>query len=108
MSKKRKKKTKQALKHDPMVDVLDDMLECGQCADAGNYQVPPELDGIDQIDHLCEVLPGIGYIENLLVDYLFSDGLTTGNIQQDNRLDDFLFSKNMEGTPNIDVLRDVV
>lgn len=108
MSKKRRKKTKQALKHDPMVDVLDDMLDCGQCADAGTFKPPQMLDGIDQIEHLCQVLPGISYIENLLVDYLFSDGLTTGNIQQDNKLNDFLFSVNKEGNPNIDVLRDVL
>lgn len=107
MSKKHKKKTKQALKHDPMVDVLDQMLECGACADAGTFHVPEEH-GIDQIDHLCEVLPGIGYIENLLVDYLFSNGLTTGNITQDKVLNDFLFSKNIEGNPHIDVLRDVL
>lgn len=107
MSKKHKKKTEQALKHDPMVDVLDDMLKCGHCADAGTFRVPEEK-GIDQIEHLCKVLPGIGYIENLLVDYLFSDGLTTGNITQDKILKDFLFSKNMEGNPHIDVLRDVL
>ena len=107
MSKKHRKKTKQALKHDPMVDVLDEMLQCGQCADAGTFRVHEEK-GIDQIDHLCQVLPGIGYIENLLVDYLFSNGLTTGNITQDKILNDFLFSKNMEGNPHIDVLRDVL
>lgn len=107
MSRKHKKKTKQALKRDPMANVLDEMLECGQCADAGTFRVPEEA-GIDQIEHLCQVLPGIGYIENLLVDYLFSNGLTTGNITQDKILNEFLFSKNMEGNPHIDVLRDVL
>ena len=107
MSKKHKKK-KLSVKPDPMVGILDEMLECSGCADAGDFKVPRHKPGIDQIDHLCEVLPGIGYIENLLVDYLFSDGLTTGNIEQDNRLNDFLFSINMEGNPNIDVIRDVL
>lgn len=106
MSKKHKKK-KLAVKHDPNVDVLDDMLKCGACADAGTFKVPHES-GIDQIEHLCKVMPGIGYIENLLVDYLFSDGLTTGNIEQDRILNDFLFSINIEGNPNIDVIRDVL
>lgn len=90
-----------------MQHVLSDMLECGNCADAGTFNLPKET-GIDQIDHLCEVLPGIKYIEDLLVDYIFSNGLTTGSIEQDRVLDDFLYRKNRQGNTNIAVLRDVI
>lgn len=87
--------------------VLNDMLECGNCADAGTFSLPKET-GIDQIEHLCAVLPGIKYIENLLVDYIFSNGLTTGSIEQDRVLNDFLYRKNRQGNTNLAVLRDVI
>lgn len=90
-----------------MQDVLSDMLECGSCADAGTFEVPKKT-GIEQIEHLCKVLPGIKYIENLLVDYIFSNGLTTGNIEQDKKLNDFLFRNNKQGNTNLAVLRDVI
>lgn len=115
MSKKRKKKLNPcpcdrnvpARKDDQMQRILNDMLECGQCADAGTFTLPCKT-GLDEIEHLIKVLPGITYIENLLVDYLFSDGLTTGSIEQDRILNDFLFRKNMRGDTNLTVLRDAL
>lgn len=89
------------------MEILSDMLECGQCADAGTFELPKET-GLDRIEHLIKVLPGIGYIENLLVDYIFSNGLTTGDIEQDTVLKNFLFKRNKQGTTNYAVLRDVV
>lgn len=87
-------------------EIMDDILSCGTCADAGSFKLPKQ-DGIDQIERLIKVLPGINYIENLLVDYLFSNGLTTGNIEQDERLKAFLYRKNKQGNTNISVLRDI-
>ena len=108
MSKKKKKKlAPQLRKHDPMQDVMSDMLECGQCVDTSNFAVPQHT-GLEQIEHLIQVLPGITYIENLLVDYIFSDGLTTGSIEQDRKLDAFLYRQNMQGTTNLAVLKDLV
>lgn len=115
MSKKRKKKLNPcpcdrnsgARKDDQMQNILSDMLECGQCADAGTFAIPCHT-GLDDIDHLIQVLPGITYIENLLVDYIFSDGLTTGSIEQDRILNDFLYRQNKQGTTNYAVLRDSI
>lgn len=90
-----------------MQDVLADELQCGSCANAGTFTLP-EHSGIEQIEHLIEVLPGIGYIENLLVDYIFSNGLTTGSIEQDRVLNQFLYKKNMQGTTNLAVIRDAI
>lgn len=92
---------------DRSIEILSDMLECGQCADIGSFKLPKET-GLDRIEHLIKVLPGIGYIENLLVDYLFSNGLTTGDIEQDVKLKDFLFRVNKQGNTNYAVLRDVI
>lgn len=106
MSKKKKKKLN-VRKDDYMQHVLDEMLECGQCADAGSFSLPKET-GLDQIEHLIKTLPGILYIQNLLVDYLFSNGLTTGSIEQDRVLNDFLYRENMQGNTNLAVLRDAI
>ena len=119
MSKKRKKKSNMGVCHDGCHDdhgapkgdmmqrILSDMLDCGQCADAGTFTLPSET-GLDEVEHLIKVLPGITYIENLLVDYLFSDGLTTGSIEQDRILNEFLFRHNRQGTSNLAVLRDAI
>lgn len=109
MSKKHKKKVnRQVLKKESLeTEILSDMLECGNCVDAGTFTIPKES-GLAQVEHLIKVLPGIGYIQNLLIDYIFSNGLTTGNITQDEVLKDFLFSRNMRGDTNLAVLKDVV
>lgn len=104
---KRKKKKLSPRKDDIMQHVLDEMLECGQCADAGSFVLPRET-GLDRLERLIKTLPGILYIQNLLVDYLFSNGLTTGSIEQDRVLNDFLYRENMQGDTNLAVLRDVI
>lgn len=103
--KKRKKQVNETVRQSQ--EIIDDMLACGMCSDAGKFKMP-ERTGLDEIEHLCKVLPGIGYIENLLVDYIFSNGLTTGNIEQDVILKNFLFRKNIQGNTNYAVLRDVI
>lgn len=90
-------------------ELLDDMLECNtKCADLGAYQPIRKRAGLAEIEHLLKVLPGMGYIENQLVDHLFSDGVTTGSIPQDKVLDEFLYRKNIQGNTNLAVLRDVI
>lgn len=103
MSKKKKKKDT------IQEELLDDMLECNtKCADLGSYNPIRKNQGLAEIEHLLEVLPGMGYIESQLVDHLFSDGVTTGSIPQDEILDDFLYRKNIQGNTNLAVLRDVI
>ena len=102
-----KKKKKRKVNLSTNQEILDDYLSCGSCTDAGTFKVP-EPTGIDKIEFLMKTLPGIGYIQNMFVDYIFSDGLTTGSVEQDKILNDFLFSKNLEGNTNLDVLRDVI
>ena len=103
--KKKKKKVNEDVRRSQ--EIIDDMLSCGSCADAGTFKVP-EPTGIDRIEFLMKTLPGINYIQNMFVDYIFSDGLTTGSIEQDRILNKFLFKKNIEGNTNLDVLRDII
>ena len=107
MSKKRKKNKRIDETVRQSQEIMDDILSCGTCADAGHFKMP-EPTGIDKIEYLMKVLPGINYIQNMFVDYIFSDGLTTGNIGQDRVLNQFLFKKNMRGDTNLDVLRDAI
>ena len=103
--KKKKKKVNEDVRRSQ--EIIDDMLSCGTCADAGSFKMP-EPTGIDKIEFLMKTLPGINYIQNMFVDYIFSDGLTTGSIEQDRILNKFLFKKNIEGNTNLDVLRDII
>lgn len=109
MSKKTKKKQNMAVKHDISQEILDDMLNCNShCEDLGKYDPRKDDTGLDEIEHLLDVLPGMGYIKKQFVDYMFSDGVTTGSIPQNRKLDAFLYRKNMQGNTNLAVLRDVV
>lgn len=107
MSKKRRKQKKINENVRQSQEIIEDMLTCGSCADAGTFRMP-EPTGLEKIEYLMKVLPGINYIQNMFVDYIFSDGLTTGSIEQDRILNNFLFRKNMRGNTNLDVLRDVI
>ena len=107
MSKKRRKQKKINENVRQSQEIIEDMLTCGSCADAGTFKMP-EPTGLEKIEYLMKVLPGINYIQNMFVDYIFSDGLTTGSIEQDRILNNFLFKKNMRGNTNLDVLRDVI
>lgn len=107
----RKKKKKKVNKTDLAVrqsqEILDDMLSCGTCVDAGSFKMP-EYKGMERIEFLMKVLPGINYIQAMFEDYIFSDGLTTGSTEQDKILNNFLFRKNLKGNTNLDTLRDVI
>ena len=107
MSKKRRKQKKINENVRQSQEIIEDMLTCGSCSDAGTFRMP-EPTGLEKIEYLMKVLPGINYIQNMFVDYIFSDGLTTGSIEQDRILNNFLFRKNMRGNTNLDVLRDVI
>lgn len=89
--------------------LLEEMLECNtECADTGKYIPRRKNRGLLEIENLLKILPGMGYIEQQLVNYLFSDGVTTGSIPQNRKLDAFLYRKNMQGNTNLAVLRDVI
>lgn len=109
MSKKKKKKQYTKVKESVQEEILDDLLECNtECADLGKYKPRCKNSGMDEIEKLLKILPGMGYIEQQLVNYLFSDGVTTGSIPQDKKLDAFLYRKNMQGNTNLAVLRDAI
>ena len=89
--------------------ILDQMLECNTaCADIGTFKTKNDKRGLTKIDWLVEVLPGIGYVLNQFMNYIFSNGLTTGLVREDDILDSWLYRNNLQGVTNYAVLRDII
>lgn len=89
--------------------ILDDFLECGTCTDLGRVKhYDLGLSERRKIDKMMTVLPGIMYIRNQMLNYIFSNGLTTGSINEDIVLNDFLFRKNSFDATNYSILREAI
>lgn len=88
-------------------EVIKDVIDCGtQCADIGSFEV--DVSKMD-IDFLIENLPGLDYTKDRLLNYIFSNGLTTGEVEANRRLDYWLYDlKNRQGATNFSVLREAV
>ena len=90
--------------------VLDKILECNSCTDIQSDAVPYDYGWTDaqKLRKLQEVLPGIGYIRSQLLNYMFSNGITTGSINSDKILDDFLYRNNSFESTNLNVIRECI
>lgn len=90
-------------------EILDKMLECNvACADIGTFKTKRNKDGLSKIDWLVEVLPGIEYVLGQELNYIFSNGLTTGLVREDEILDRWLYHNNLQGVTNYAVIRDII
>lgn len=87
--------------------LLDQMLECN-AACSSNFRPIKRTYEEDIIDWLYHNLPNLKYVVDQIVDFIFSNGLTTGDEKQDEKLDEFLFAKNRKGTTNYNVLKEAV
>ena len=90
--------------------VLDDMIRCNKsCTDLGvRKKYDQGLTDRKKIDKMLELLPGIMYIRSQMLNYIFSNGLTTGSINADLILNDFLYRKNNFESTNYAVLREAI
>lgn len=85
------------------------MLECNtSCVDIGTFATKRNRDGLSKIDWLVEVLPGIEYVLGQVMNYIFSNGLTTGLVREDVELEKWLYRNNLQGVTNYAVLRDII
>lgn len=64
-------------------------------------------DDLDTIEFLSLNLPDVEYILDNIVNYMFTNDLTTDNRDNDEDLYKFLYSLNFNGQRNIDVLKEV-
>lgn len=89
-------------------DILASMLECNSCSDIGSLPKRRWGDGLEKVDEYMKVLPGADYVLTQTLNYIFSNGLTTGSINDDKKLNDFLYAKNARQNTNKDELRNTI
>lgn len=104
------RKTNKKKKLDPNQEVLEEMLSCSTCADLGTVRTVSEDLTTSQIKEMTEYLPGVDYVLQRQLNYMFSNGITTGDYETDkNVLSPWLYEvKNKEGSTNYEVLRAVI
>lgn len=91
--------------------VLDEIVEnWAKCNQVCDVAVPKKRRdyGLEKVDEYMRVLPGADYVLTQTLNYIFSNGVTTGSIVDDKKLDAFLYRKNDEGTTNLHVLHDTI
>lgn len=91
-------------------EVLTDMLNCPTTGcDLGTAEIDRDIDE-DDVEELLKDLPGVDYVLDRMINYLFSNGLTTGDqVTDETVLDPWLFeSKNELGAVNYEVLKEVI
>ena len=89
-------------------EILESMLECNSCNDLGATPKRRWADGLEKVDEYMQVLPGADYVLTQTLNYIFSNGLTTGSIRSDEALNKFLYRKNSKQTTNKDVLKNAI
>ena len=88
-------------------EVIREWTECNQVCDLA---VPRKkmTEGLEKADRYMEILPGADYVLTQTLNYIFSNGLTTGSIRQDEALDKFLYRVNDRGNTNLHEVRDTI
>lgn len=88
-------------------EILKQWLECNTVCDLA---VPREKkrEGLEKADRYMRILPGAEYVLTQTLNYIFSNGLTTGSINQDEVLKEFLYRKNEKGNTNLSELRNTI
>lgn len=101
----------EALNEEIKQDILHEMISCDTtCADLGDVDTVKKDTDKRGIDWLVDNIPGLEYVRSRVLNYIFSNGLSTGEgDEQDTRLDVWLYEKkNTLGETNYNVLRDVI
>lgn len=78
--------------------ILEDVLACGGCNDIGLQK--KKRTGLEKIQYMKKNLPLLDYVLDETVYYIFSNGLTTGDTESSNKLNEWLDRKNINGVPN--------
>lgn len=88
-------------------DVLRKWLECNAVCD---LTAPKEhkKEGLEKVDRYMDILPGAEYVLTQTLNYMFSNGMTTGSINEDKVLDEFLYRVNERGTTNLHEIRNAI
>ena len=89
-------------------EVLDEFNTCiAPCSDIGQTCVPDEK--IVDLNWLIDNLPGMTYVLNRALNYIFSNGLTAGGEEDDKKLNEWLYERQNDlGASNYLVLRTAI
>lgn len=84
--------------------VIEDWIKCNEVCDLAMPK-RRKKEGLEKADRYMEILPGAEYVLTQTLNYIFSNGITTGSINEDERLNDFLYRKNARENLNLAELR---
>lgn len=92
---------------DNAVKILNEMLECNaSCAGDFSPMSGNCLYEEDMLAWMYKNLPTLPYVISQIVDFIFSNGLTTGDETQDEKLDAFMFTRNINGVMHHTIVRE--
>lgn len=74
---------------------------------SSGFKGTPVGENLEDIERLALDLPDVDYILDNIVNYMFTNYLTTENFDKDKQLRDYLYSLNFNGQRNYDVLKQV-
>nr|DAE81745.1 MAG TPA: HK97 Family Phage Portal Protein [Caudoviricetes sp.] len=74
---------------------------------SSGFRGTPIGENLEDIERLALDLPDVDYILDNIVNYMFTNYLTTENFDKDKQLRDYLYSLNFNGQRNYDVLKQV-
>ena len=86
-----------------MIDYLDNNYIIDIEKDARNKVL--QASSYQDMEYIIKNMPGMTYAIMQFQNYLYSNGLTTTDIEEDKKLTDWLYTTNKSGTTNYDVLR---
>lgn len=85
-------------------EMLRQWIECQSVCDLASPK-ERKKEGLEKADRYMRILPGAEYVLTQTLNYIFSNGLTTGSLNEDVKLDEFLYRKNRRGNTNLAELR---
>lgn len=74
---------------------------------SSGFRGTPVSENLEDIERLALDLPDVDYILDNIVNYMFTNSLTTDDFTKDEKLREFLFKNNFNGQRNYDVLKQV-
>lgn len=79
--------------------LLEDRLLCAGCYSAGGFQLK-KYKGTKEIEYMVDALPGLTYIQSQMINFIFSNKLTTGLTEYEDTFKKFIYRKNIKGITN--------
>lgn len=89
-------------------ELLRQWIECNTVCDLAMPKKKKDTRGLEKADDYMHILPGATYVLTQTLNYIFSNGLTTGSINEDEVLMEFLYRKNDRGNINLSELQNAI